>query len=144
MTKKGITPIIAIIVLLLIVVALAGLAYTYLFGFLQTQIEGSFLIQPTGVFCDADSAGDNQLSVILTNTGTSTIEVTDWIVASVVGPTSGEIDVSADITGSIISGSALRVATLCGGGGTGGCDSGTNTVHFATGATAQSQQVSCP
>jgi len=41
--KKGITPIISIIVLLLITVALAATAYTYLSSYMGTYTEKSFL-----------------------------------------------------------------------------------------------------
>ena len=83
MTRKGITPIIAIIVLLLITVSMAGLAYTFLFGILIGQIEQSFIIPPGGTFCDT-VAGENQITIIIRNTGTAAaLADTDFIVRTV-------------------------------------------------------------
>ncbi len=48
---KGITPIISIIILLLITIALAATAYSYLSGYLFGQIGGSFSIPNGGAFC---------------------------------------------------------------------------------------------
>ncbi len=48
---KGITPIISIIILLLITIAMAATAYSYLSGYLFGQIGGSFSIPTGGAFC---------------------------------------------------------------------------------------------
>ena len=71
--RKGITPIISTIVLLLITVALAGAAWIYMSGFLNIQMEKSFIIQPGGAYCDV--AGFIHVKVV--NTGTSAIIPTD-------------------------------------------------------------------
>jgi flagellin-like protein len=63
--RKGITPIISIIVLLLITVALAGVAWIYLSGFLDTTIR-TVTVPPNGIYC----AGIAGVKVVVTNTGT--------------------------------------------------------------------------
>ncbi|MBN2101848.1 MAG: hypothetical protein JW716_03185 [Candidatus Aenigmarchaeota archaeon] len=59
---KGITPIISIIILLLITIALAATAYSYLSGYLFGQISGSFSIPANGAFCSGGT-----ISVIVRN-----------------------------------------------------------------------------
>lgn len=49
---KGVTPVIAIIVLLFITIALAGAAFTFMQGFVFTQISKSFQIPPNGAYCE--------------------------------------------------------------------------------------------
>jgi len=65
--RKGITPIISTIVLLLITVALAGAAWVYIGGFMGTYTEKSFTIPTGGAYCD--NAGTIHVRVV--NTGTS-------------------------------------------------------------------------
>lgn len=72
--KKGITPIISIIILLLITVALAGVAWTYLSGWLSLQTEKSFIIPAGGTWCD----GGGEFHVRVLNTGTSAIQAGEW------------------------------------------------------------------
>jgi len=50
--RKGITPVIAIIVLLFITRALAGAAWTYLQTFMFGQISKTFDIPPGGAYCE--------------------------------------------------------------------------------------------
>ncbi len=76
--RKGITPIISIIVLLLITVALAGAAWTYLSGIMGIYTEKSFIIPTAGAYCSA-----GKIVVSLVNTGTSTITTDNWITASI-------------------------------------------------------------
>jgi flagellin-like protein len=82
--RKGITPIISIIVLLLITVALAGVAYTYLTGIIP--VEKSFVVVTGGVYCL-----DKTVTINLKNTGTTTIDGSDeldndFIVKSIDAP----------------------------------------------------------
>jgi flagellin-like protein len=67
--KKGITPVIAIIVLLLITVALAGMAWNYLQAY-WTHILGKNM-QVMDSYCIAGNEG----VIILRNTGTKEINV---------------------------------------------------------------------
>ena len=65
--RKGITPIIAIVILLLITIAIAGVAYTFITG-IVTNTAGK-TVQVTGVSCQAD--GD--IVVYFQNVGTDTV-----------------------------------------------------------------------
>jgi flagellin-like protein len=67
--KKGITPIIAIIILLLITMALAATAWMFLSGFLNTLTGQSFILPANSAGCSA--AGT--ISVYMTNTGQNTV-----------------------------------------------------------------------
>jgi flagellin-like protein len=93
--RKGITPIISTIVLLLITVALAGAAWVYIGGFMGAYTEKSFTIPPGGVYCD--SAGKFHVRVV--NTGTTTITSNDWATATVEGIFTGETTIKTkDLT----------------------------------------------
>jgi flagellin-like protein len=74
MTRKGITPIIAIIVLLLITVALAGAAWSYLSGIMKIYTSTS--VDVVRYFC----LNDGTPVVIMTNLGTSPLDVEELIV----------------------------------------------------------------
>jgi flagellin-like protein len=85
--KKGITPIISIIILLLITIALAGVAYTFLMGQLYTRIGGTFDVPTGGAFCT-----NGLITVQVSNTGTADISshptnpaANDFITAQVDG-----------------------------------------------------------
>lgn len=64
--KKGITPIIAIIILLLITIGLAATAWTYLSGFLSGYTRSLSLI-------DSYCTGSSTANIILRNSGTEAI-----------------------------------------------------------------------
>lgn len=146
MAKKGITPIIAIIVLLLIVVALAGLAYTYIFGIITGQIEGSFLVQPGGLYCENTSQG-NKITIIIRNTGTSgSLSIDDFLIKQVGNSTYTWVLNTTEI-GSVPPQETKTMFALCNGTGSPsgwGCPSGTVRVQLATGATPFDQTVICP
>ncbi len=135
--KKGITPIISIIVLLLITVALAGVAWVYLSGYLTTQISESFNIVPGSPTC-VDNAGTNEISVVVQNTGTSSLSETDFVLAQVDG-----VDVSGSLETVTIAkgqGETLLLGYDCGG----TCASGTHTVTLSTTSTSDTRPVTCP
>ena len=76
--RKGITPVIAIIVLLFITIALAGAAWTYMQGFMFGQITKTFNIPPNGIYCQGGT-----ITVITQNTGyQTTLAAEDFIVKS--------------------------------------------------------------
>jgi flagellin-like protein len=76
---KGITPIISVIILLLITVALAGAAYTYMSGVFGAYTQKSFTVPVGGAYCD--QAGTFHIKVV--NTGTTTIKGEEWVDHSV-------------------------------------------------------------
>jgi flagellin-like protein len=69
--RKGITPIIAIIVLLLITVALAGAAWTYLSTYMSGLTGQS--VEVRDYFC----VGTDQAVILIANTGTIDIPTSD-------------------------------------------------------------------
>jgi len=84
--RKGITPIIAIIVLLLITVALAGAAWTYLSTYMSGLTGQS--VELRDYFC----TGGSTANIIIANTGTLDIAVSD---ISIIDTSSGN-DISVD------------------------------------------------
>jgi flagellin-like protein len=77
MKRKGITPIIAIIVLLLITVALAGAAWTYLSTYMSGLTGQS--VEVRDYFC----TGGSTATIIIANTGTLDIPVGDVTVIDI-------------------------------------------------------------
>jgi flagellin-like protein len=71
---KGITPIIAIIVLLLITVAMAGAGWTYLSGYTEGLISKQIDIVDS--FC----VGGNQVKIVVKNMGTGTLGTDEIVV----------------------------------------------------------------
>ena len=67
--KKGITPIIAVIILLLITVALAGMAWAFLSGYLGGLMGKNIQI------ADSYCLGNTQAKVVITNIGTDNINI---------------------------------------------------------------------
>ena len=138
--RKGITPIIAIIILLLITIALAGAAWTYLQGFLFSQISKSFVVPSGGAFCESGI-----IKVYLLNTGyQSSLSKSDFILMEI-GSTDVKNDILTDFT--IQPGNAtLVLETDCDsalGTGSGPCSSGYHTVRIGTTSTIVDQRVNC-
>jgi flagellin-like protein len=79
--RKGITPIISVIILLLITVALAGAAWSYMNGIFTSQTSKSFSVNPNPQMCDIMG----NFNIYVHNTGTSAIRAGwqsnggDWI-----------------------------------------------------------------
>ena len=80
MERKGITPVVSIIILLFITVALLGSAWNYLQGFLLGRISKSFDIPTNGIYCDG-----GVIKVIIQNTGQGSLTEDDFIVHDVDG-----------------------------------------------------------
>jgi len=139
--RKGITPIISIIVLLLITVALAGVAWVYLSGFLGTQMN-TVTIPPNGVYCAGQS-----VQVLVANTGQSALEVGDIAVLSMVGGDTACDNAGAPVIGTqadtIDSGSSGIISFGCLEGGSPCTCAGTYSVTIGTSGAVQTQSVSC-
>lgn len=139
--RKGITPIISIIILLLITVALAGAAWTFLQGFIFPQISKSFLVPDGGSFCSA-----GRIQVYLVNTGyQSDLTSTDIIVHEINGQ---DADFSIDFVNDGIpiseSGLVIDDSTDANNGGQ-PWESGTyHTVSIGTTSSIQQLSVFCP
>lgn len=97
--QKGITPIISIIILLLITIALAGAAYTYL----STYFTGTTAkaIQIADSFCSGTTA-----TIRLQNVGTQPITIAATCTVTGTGADCGDIDVTlqagTDLTGATL------------------------------------------
>ena len=139
--KKGITPVIAIIVLLLITIALAGAAFTFLQGYMETMIANPMHIPPGGAFCVRNTSGAYLLSVTVTNIGNVDINGTEIAVARVDNaPVSG----SALFSGTIIPGnSTLLINNWDCLDGVNGCSRGTHTVVIGTLSDTKKLNVVC-
>ena len=142
MKRKGITPIIAIIVLLLITVALSGIAYTYISGVLTGQIEGSFIISTNGVYCE--NINDvREITIIIRNTGlTASLTADSFDIKRISGETT-QYEIPAGDIPTIAPGQSGVIETDCGQ-STGGCEGGINRVRLSTSANTQSHTVFCP
>jgi flagellin-like protein len=77
--RKGITPIISIIVLLLITIALAGVAWTYLQGQLLVRTEKAMEVPFNGAWCDSNG----EVFVTISNTGTTKILADEFVVETI-------------------------------------------------------------
>ncbi len=141
MMRKGITPIIAIIILLLITIALAGAAWTFLSGFLGMQIEKSFFATPGGTYCTYDSTNDSyNITVTVANTGTSTIKASDFIVAAI-----DDSDVTIDPTLEIkIREGKVAIRSNNNTAGETWSGQGNHVVYIGTTASVQQIPVTCP
>jgi len=67
--RKGITPVISIIILLLIAIALAGAAWTFMGGLAGSFMKGSLMV------VDARCQGITNAIIVLRNIGTQTISL---------------------------------------------------------------------
>jgi len=98
--KKGITPIIAVIILLLITVALAGLAWAFLSGYF-TGLTGK-----TIAVVDYSCIGGTTAQVIIRNSGTQSITLSAGCAAA--GGVSGTTATCGDITITKTTGAAMN------------------------------------
>src|SRR3989338_192208 len=79
--RKGITPVIALVMLMLITVGMVGIAHTWFSGLLTTQTEKGVSIPPGGAYCSS-----GKISVLIQNNGaTSSLMTSDIIIAQVDG-----------------------------------------------------------
>jgi flagellin-like protein len=73
-SRKGLTPIIAIIILLLITVALAGAAYSYMTAYWSSLTGDNIMVISS--FC----TGGNTANILVRNAGTSTATLANIVV----------------------------------------------------------------
>jgi len=136
--RKGITPIISIIILLLITISLAGAAWTFLQGVFFPQITKTFMIPTGGSYC-TNILGVNTIIVYVINTGyQSMLTSSDFNLIA--------IDSNSTVTpyagfGSVPTGqSGKLVEHDCGG----SCTSNHHTVDIGTVSSIQHLSVFCP
>lgn len=129
--KKGITPIISIIVLLLITIGLVGIAWLYLSGYILGRTEKTIESPYGGSWCDSSGA-----YVTLTNTGTQDIVAGD-ITIGVIGTDSG-LGAGTTIASRQ---SAIIQSANC---GAASCPSGWVDYRFVAQSSVIEGQVHCP
>ncbi|MFH0889776.1 MAG: hypothetical protein V1836_01365 [Candidatus Aenigmatarchaeota archaeon] len=85
MLRKGITPVISLIMLMLITVGIVGIAYAWFSGLTNATTEDAVSIPPGGAYC-YKLGGNNYIAVMVQNNGAqSTIMPADIIVATING-----------------------------------------------------------
>ena len=95
---KAITPVIALVMLLLITVGIVGVSYAWIGGLITSSTSNAIAIPPGGSYCD-----NGDIKVYVVNNGEDTITTDDIIVADVDGvsvlntPFFG--DMSSDLVG---------------------------------------------
>lgn len=130
--RKGITPIISIIILLLITIALAGVAYTFLMGQMFGRIAGSFQIPVGAAFCT-----NKLITIQVANTGTADLVTADFIIAQVDG-----VDITASL--SAVSIAPTEAGVLLSGYDCGGtCASGPHAIDIGTRSMVEHVTVYC-
>ena len=96
--EKGISAIIATILLLLITIALAGTAYIFTSGMLQGKTDKSISVLDAACTEDSGNPGNYELTVILANDGTETIDLSDSELTFIVDNTVEVFALSAGTT----------------------------------------------
>jgi flagellin-like protein len=112
--KKGITPIIAVIILLLITVALAGMAWAFLQGYFGSLTTKN--IVAAGGYC----SGGNSANVIIKNIGTDRISVGSCNLAGSIpnaGSTCGDLTIARTDSNTAMVGK-LSISSFLNGGAT--------------------------
>ena len=85
MSRKGITPVIALVMLMLITVGIVGIAYVWFSSLTSSQTEKNISIPPGGAKC-YKVGGNNYITVLIQNNGaTSTVKSSDIILATING-----------------------------------------------------------
>ena len=132
---KGISAIIATIILLLITVSMASVAYFYINGMVNAQIDNAF--HATMGECSSDS---KTMSFLLINDGQESITTTDLtfrVSNSTVGPT--EITFSCDATDNTV---ASKGSTFCSNTSS-GARSGKQEISVVSGQASTMVQIYC-
>jgi len=135
--KKGITPIIAIIILLLITMALAATAWAFLSSYLDTMIGTSFQIplpEKNSVWCTCTGDPPScEISVYISNMSPEPINPsTDLDLCTLDGA-----DCSDDLVSTTIQPESGKVALIT------SADAGSHTVVLGAASTVQSADVTC-
>jgi len=141
--KKGITPIIAIIILLLITVAIAGVAWSFLYGYMTPMTAAAFTIPPGGAFCVRNTSNYNVITVQVANNGQSTLRPEDFTIIQVGGTDiKGAVTLMPDNPDGISPGKSGVLFRNYDCNTVGGCNS--TVVVVATASTVLHQPVNCP
>ncbi len=139
--RKGITPVISVIVLLLITIGLLAAAQQLLFNYIQPSLYASFDIPTNGALCQSTEQG-YKISVYVKNTGLGTIKKEDIVAKEVDGVELGDDDLSnLPLEKASPARRVIHYTVPCTGEQT--C-SGFHTVIFGTSARLVTLDVHCP
>ncbi len=101
--KKGITPVVSIVMLLIIAVAVVGLAYGFISGFFSTVTGKAAIVSGAG-----SCSTDGHVTITISNVGSDSLETTDMTVVAKSGSNAvwpGDWDIT-DFDGGLAPGSA--------------------------------------
>jgi len=132
--KKGITPIIAVIILLLITLALASMAWVFFSGYMSGLTSGNFLVNNQLSGCSG-----TDVSIWITNMGTEPLDMGQ--ITCLISGTGFNNDQCSDRGLSIVSGTIQpdQVTEVV----TGTLAEGSYTVSLALGSLTQSVDLYC-
>ncbi len=82
--RKGITPVISVIILLFIAIAIIGIASQFIFGIISGPTEKAFQIPPNSAFCKK-AGSDYYINVYVRNAGIGTLTEKDFVVHEIDG-----------------------------------------------------------
>ena len=143
MAQKGITPVVALVVLLLVTVSLAGISYVFIFQLMQGETEKGFIIPHGGAYCDA-VAGTNTITITVRNTGlAAAIGEQDFIIKTVTAQDGIPYEMGSEYGDSfprIPPQDSGAITTSC----IEGCAWGRNVVRLSTGTMTADAVVICP
>ncbi|MBU0953731.1 MAG: hypothetical protein KKA90_04945 [Nanoarchaeota archaeon] len=131
--RLGVTPIIAVVILLLITVALAGTAWTYLSGYVGTQTQKTFNIVTNGAFCEG-----GKITVYIVNTGyQSSLDESDFPIIEIDAVAVPPINIDPPLT----PGEAGKLIEYsCGS----SCATGFYDILLSTSSTTREDRILCP
>ncbi|MFH0889774.1 MAG: hypothetical protein V1836_01355 [Candidatus Aenigmatarchaeota archaeon] len=130
--KKGITPVISLIMLMLITVGMVGVAYAWFSNLLTTQTEKGISIPPGGSFCAA-VGGNNKISILIQNNG-ATSDISTAVGGDVIILQIDGTDVGSDVSRQSVtipagSGKLIVNGYACGGTA---CTAGVHNIRVGT------------
>jgi flagellin-like protein len=139
MAKKGITPVIAIIILLFITIALAGATWTYLQSFLLGYTGKTFEVPQNAAYC-----ANGILKVYVRNSGTlDLVSPSDFIIAEVDGQEARlglkSVTLEPPKPPQEPGGSGLLFEWDCGG----ACSAGVHDIRLGTSTTTELLHITC-
>jgi flagellin-like protein len=133
--KKGITPIISTIILLLVTIALAATAYSYLSGFMTGQTANTMTIPNGGLFCSG-----GKITLIVRNDGTDVLRDTAITIHTINGTNVALLSTPFTIP----SRGSATIIDSTGPGGNATWTAGTYQVVIGTSANILRENVYCP
>jgi len=141
---KGITPIIATIVLLLITMGLLAMAYTFMSGLFN--VEKSFVYPTDAITCAAATGGGNVINLYVFNNGQQPLAIggTPWASSFDILEVDGTAVATGTATIAASKTGKLLIDYRCGATAPAGCSSTNHRVRAGIGTNIQEITVVCP